>query len=333
MMDMKKRWMSLLGAPLAAALCLCGCGGFQINTSIGDTYLMTIGDGELLRSEAMLIVMDYKGQYEKYNTEFENEDFWEGMDRDGRTYGDIVKNDFIWEELTALTALNGMAKRDQISLTSEEEAMAEEAGQAYFDTFSEEEKAYTKADADTAASLMRKYKLAEKEIERCLDGKEPEVSDEETRVMEIQVMYLTDETQANQAYERVSGGEDFAAVAAEMSQDTQLTYTVSRGELNQAVENAVFQLESGELSPIIKAEQDFYIVKCINDFDVSLSSENRNRILESKVYQAWEEDFRDYTSECGIRLNDWSWDHMGLTYVEGVDNDNLYSIYQEYMKE
>ncbi|MFR8032778.1 MAG: peptidylprolyl isomerase [Lachnospiraceae bacterium] len=330
---MKKRWASVIGVSMLAAAVLSGCGGWKVNTSIGDTYLMTIGEGELLRSEAMLVVMDYKGQYEKYNTNLGGEDFWSETDKDGRTYGDIVKNDFIWEELTALTALNGMAVRDGVSLTQEEEAKAEEAGRAYFETLNEAEKDYTGASEDTAVSLMKKYKTAEKEIAYCTDGEEMEVSDEETRVMDIQVIYVTDEAQANQAYERVSNGEDFETVASELSQDPQINYTVSRGELNTAVENAVFQLESGELSPIIKAEQDFYIIKCLNDFDVSLSSENRNRILESKVYKAWEEDWNEYMSGNTVHVNEWSWNHIRLEYVEGVENDRFYSIYEEYMQE
>lgn len=294
---------------------------------------MAVGEGELLRSEAMLVVMDYKGQYEKYNTELGGDDFWNETDSDGRTYGDKVKNDFIWEELTALTALNGMAAQDGVSLTTEEEKKAEEAGKAYFSTLSEEEKDYTGADEKTAVSLMKKYKLAQKEIDFCVEGDEMEVSDEETRVMEIQVIYLTDESWANQAYERVQNGEDFATVASQMSSDPQVTYTVSRGELNPSVENAVFQLESGEISPIIKAEQDFYIIKCLNDFDVSLSEENRTRILESKIYGAWAQEMSEYISENPVYVNDWSWDAIDLEYVNGVDNDNLYSIYQEYLQE
>lgn len=317
----------------AMVVCLSGCGGMKWNTSIGDTYLMTVGDGELLRSEAMLVIMDYKGQYEKYNTDFDSNDFWSETDSEGRTYGDIVKNDFIWEELTALTALNGMAIQDGITLSPEEELKAEEAGRQYYETLNEEEKDYTKADENTAISLMKKYKIAEKEIEYCINGEEMEVSDEETRVMEIQVIYLPDEVQANQAYERIKNGEDFEVVASEMSHDPQLTYTVSRGELNPSVEHAVFQLENGEFSSIIKAEQDFYIVKCVNDFDTSLSSENRNRILETKKYEAWEADLKEYTEKHSIYVNDWTWDHIHLSYVEGVENNHLYSIYQEYLKE
>lgn len=321
-----------MGIVFSMTVLLSGCGGWKVNTSIGDTYLMTIGDGELLRSEAMLVVMDYKGQYEKYNTDLDSNDFWSETDQDGKTYGDIVKNDFIWEELTALTALNGMAVQDGISLTSEEEAKAEEAGKAYYEMLSEEERDYTKADEKAAISLMKKYKIAEKEIAFCTEGEEMEVSDEETRVMEIQVIYLTDEAQANKAYERIKNGEEFEAVASEMSNDPQLTYTVSRGELNPSIENVVFQLESGEISPIVKTEQEFYIVKCLNDFDPSLSSENRNRILETKKYQAWEEDWKEYMKECSVHLNNWVWDHIDLSYVEGVENDNLYSIYQEYLQ-
>ena len=329
---MRKYW-KIAAASALSAMMLVGCGGVKVNTSLSDTYLMTVAGGELLRSEAMIVAMNYKCGYEKYNIDVSGPMFWEAESRDGRTYEDIVKNDVIWNELAALTALNAMAERDGIFLSDEEEMAAEEAGRAYFQELTQEERRYTGASEKAAISLMEKYKTAEKEIALCTQGEDWEISDEETRVMELQVIYVTDEGTANQAYERVMSGEDFTTVAQELSQDPQIAYTVSRGEWNAALENAVFSLETGEISPVVKAGQDFYIVQCIHDFDEALSQENRGSILENRLYQAWKEQVQSYIGENPVKRNQNVWEHIELDYVQGVNNDRFFDIYREYLGE
>lgn len=76
-----------------------------------------------------------------------------------------------------------------------------------------------------------------------------------------------------QALKRVEAGEDFAAVAQEVSEDTgskdnggDLGY-ISKGQVTQSFEDAAFALNKGETSDIVKTGAGYHIIKVTDKTD------------------------------------------------------------------
>jgi hypothetical protein len=104
----------------------------------------------------------------------------------------------------------------------------------------------------------------EAEVDREYDA-HPEKFDrpEEARVDRI---FTIDRADAEKARARVLRGEDFAAVARELSRAPDAPRggrmgNVERGDLPAEFETAIFRLKAGEVSPVIPAEDGFLIFR------------------------------------------------------------------------
>ncbi len=100
------------------------------------------------------------------------------------------------------------------------------------------------------------------------------------------------EEEAQAAIERLEAGEDFADVAAELSQDTfsgaqggDLGF-VPKGRFVEAVDEAVFSLPLGEVSEPIQSEFGWHVVEVLEREVRELSSTDYDR-AQSQAYADW----------------------------------------------
>jgi len=107
-----------------------------------------------------------------------------------------------------------LAKEQEISLTEEEMENVKRAAKTYYDSLSQAEKTYTGAGLADLEGMYEDYALANKVYHVLTEGVNAEVSDDEARIMEAMQIYLKDENKAGEVKEKLSDGEDFAAVAS-----------------------------------------------------------------------------------------------------------------------
>ena len=89
-------------------------------------------------------------------------------------------------------------------------------------------KAISSRDESKAASLYEKYRIAQKTIDELCSGINTEVSDNDKRVMILQLIAAPSYEKIEQAKERISSGEDFEE-CCEKGEDPfpQIEYQVS----------------------------------------------------------------------------------------------------------
>jgi parvulin-like peptidyl-prolyl isomerase len=118
-------------------------------------------------------------------------------------------------------------------------------------------------------------------------------------------MVLTDQAQAQSAYDRVTSGEDFVTVATEVMTGTNTTVDlgwVGKGTLDQNAENVVWGMQIGQISEPIQTANGWEIyqvlgheVRTLNDTDFQnlKQSDFQNWINEQKtaqnaqIFDAW----------------------------------------------
>ncbi len=82
----------------------------------------------------------------------------------------------------------------------------------------------------------------------------------------LRIISVTDEQKAKDVLDKIKKGEDFGELAYNFSEDNYRarggdTGYVHKGRMLPEIEEAAFQLKAGEVSDIIKAETNFFIVK------------------------------------------------------------------------
>ena len=84
--------------------------------------------------------------------------------------------------------------------------------------------------------------------------------------VKLRLFSSKDEAKANDALEKIRGGEDFGAIAARMSEDNfrikggDIGY-IHRGRVLPEIEDAAFKLNVGGMSDLIKADNTWFIIK------------------------------------------------------------------------
>ena len=143
-------------------------------------------------------------------------------------------------------------------------------------------------------------------------------------------MYF-DQPIIEQAKERISSGEDFESVAKEVSRFSQIEYQVSRGTLNPILEETAIYMSDGEVSDIIQTEQNYYLIRCVDDFDEVLSSENESQVFGKLRYATWSQSFTSYAKEHTVGISEEIWENLHFYQTTAFTSDDLYETYDRYL--
>jgi parvulin-like peptidyl-prolyl isomerase len=130
-----------------------------------------------------------------------------------------------------------------------------------------------------------------------------------TEAVELSHILVRSEADAEAIRQELVAGKDFAELAKAKSQDTGSAEnggnlgTVSRGQTEAPFEEAAFKLKEGELSPVVKTQYGYHIIKAGPHRDVTQPFEEvRERIQQSLVQRKQQETFQGYIAELEKRM-------------------------------
>ncbi len=350
----RKRWKR------AAAYILCvvmltstatGCGD---GNSFGTKVVLTTGfdKDEIFRietnscklQELMVYLTTIQNCYESvYGSEI-----WETT-ADGVTLEENVKN-IALAQIAKIKTMNLMAEKYEVKLSDEEEARAENAAKAYFETLSEREIELMGVSEKMIRSLYKELARAEKMYQFTIKDINPEISDDEARTITVQHILIktyaldgtgkkieyTDEAKKD-AYKRAvevmglaKDGEDFDALIRRYSEDDKPTYSFGKGEMAEAFETAAFNLGTGEISDVVETEFGYHIIKCINTFDKEETDANKIKIVEQRREEAFGQEYDAYVGTLTRNLNEELWNTVNFIHDEEVKTQNFFEVYTEY---
>ena len=289
---MKKVFMLLLSVLMT--LILSGCTEFTVNWHLGENVMLRVGDTELSESETRLVALHYKGEFEKNYQELLGDDFWDMEVRENISYDDYVKEYYVYRECKAILYLGIEGEKRGISLSLLEETDLKKEAEAFYEAMTEDERTYTGASLSDIIRVKSLYAAAEKTVEAISSGKTLEISDEESRVADIKVIRVASEEEALSLLGRLSSGENFSTLARENTLDERIEYTVAKEDLAEELRNIVFSLSSGETSPVIHMNDDYYIIRVTNAYDTLLSQNNKENLLAEARFLTWQDVYDSY---------------------------------------
>lgn len=325
---MKKHRIGL--AVCLAVFCLSGCKRVVLSTSLTDHILLSGTKTRLSLQECSFIFLDFQTRYNLYYENMGETDFW-NEEAGQSDFSDYLRDGRVKEELCALVLLNDMASGLGVTFDETDKVSCQAAAADYYGSLSEAEKEYVQGDESKVVSLYEKYRIAQKAINVLSADINAEVSDNDKRVMILQLIASPTLETIERAKERISSGEDFESVAKEVSRFSQIEYQVSRGTLNPLLEETAIYMSDGDVSDIIQTEENYYLIRCVDDFDQELSAANESKVLGELRYAAWSQSFIDYAKEHPVAISEEIWENFHFCQTAAFTSDDLYETYEQYL--
>ena len=319
---------------------ICGCDAKEVvlTTSFGKTELMRINDDSTYLPEMMLYLTNIQNAYEKVY----GEDIWL-QTPEGESLEAKVK-DMVLAKVAQVKVMKLMAKDYNLSLSDSEEEEADAKATAYFATLNAKERELIGVTEDDVCAIYEEYALADKVYEYVIKDINPEISDDEARtitVLHILIKVYTEDASGNktpfskraaeEALEKAkmilelvkSDEEAFESMSVKYSDDDEITYTFSRGEMPKEIEKAAFSLDKDEISDIIETESGYHIFKCISDFDVEKTQENKVEILKKRKEEVFDNTYEEFIKNLDKTLNEKLFDSITMIHDPEVTTTGL----------
>jgi len=341
MQRLRKSFVSII-LVVVLLFSLTGCSkDYVLTTAFGSKELMRINNVSCYLPEMMLYLTTVQNKYEAvYGSEL-----WKESEN-GVTLEQKVK-DMVLAKVAQVKVMNLMAKSYDLELTEDEKALVETTAESFFDSLNDTEKLMIGVTKEDIVSFYTEYAMANKVYEYVIRDVNPEISDDEARTITVQQIliktYALDsngkrlEFTDRMRQEALEKAEDvremlleedasFESIAATYNEGDEITYTFGRGEMSESFEEAAFSLDKDEISEIIETEYGYHIIKCVSDFDLAKTQENKVEILKVRKEEVFDETYDAFVLTLTKTLNTKLYDSISMIHDDRVTTTGFFDV-------
>lgn len=202
-----------------------------------------------------------------------------------------------------------MASDKKIDTTIAERKDIEERAQLFMDEYNDCGNTYKIGNKD-AEKVLTDLLLIEKLRAKLISDAKIEISESEAKVIDIIRIEFDDEDDANEILESINNSPDvpFATAARRHSVNSETELKVGRGDLGDSIDDVIFELDEGEISPVIESNGKYYIIKIEKGYDAEATAlrkeEMRTRLEGAVVNTAYENYVRENPYE--LDADEWN---------------------------
>ena len=296
------------------------------DTSSGRRTVFKIGDMKCSKKEALLYLLNEKNIYGSVD----GVNLWnKNFDTDTMT-GSI--KDLTIEHLTKVYVLNLYAKEQEIVLTESEKKACEDAAKEYYSSLNSAERSFTGVRKKDVEQAYEKYALASKVYKELMNSVDEEVSEDEARVMEAYVLFVTDKNEAKEIQGMIDYGYTFERLAATYTELDTYQVTFARGEYPKEIDEVVFNLDTDEVSTAISANDGYYFFQCLDKYNEELSEANKEVIIEKRRKQVLDDIVSDLEEKNFSDMNTKLWNDIVFTDdVSELTSATFFSTLNKYL--
>ena len=311
MRGLRKKAVVLAAVATLAMSSLAGCASDY--TVDNDKVAVVVGDSEVKLGVVNFYLRYQQSNLENMYTSALGEDAWKiVVTEEGETYEDVEKETAI-TALTQTYVLEDHMEEYGVTITEEELAEIEKAA----DTFVEangEAAASVSGDKEIIKEVLRLCKINQKMYDAMIADVSTEVSDEEAAQKKLAYLGFTEtdtvtlEEAKEEAVEFLEEAKQNGSLleAAEAQGDTAREYTFDSEDtlIAEQIIEAADKLKEGEFAQLITADDIYYVVQLISEFDEEATEEKKAEIVENRQYEAFESAFTEWLEATEITIND-----------------------------
>lgn len=327
--------------------CLSACGDSErgkvvFTTALAKDELFRIDKVSCTLPEYMLYLANVQNKYE----DAFGARIWE-VGFQGVTLEDNVK-DNVLAQIARMKSVYLLALEKGVTLTEQEEEWLEEAADAYFGSLTEAEVEVLGITKEMVLQLYKENALADKVYQQIVAQVNPEISDDEARIITLEQIFMptvqkdkggniisySAEMKAgvldkmSQIRQKALDGEGFTELAGKYSEDEEIRISFQKGEADPAIEKAVFQLQTDEISEVIETSDGYYLLKCITTFDRAETDANKLVLIEKRKNEVFRLEYDTYVEKQARKLNEKLWQNIDMKQIADVDTQSFFTVYE-----
>lgn len=308
----------------------CGSGGLDrkivFTTGFSDREVFRIEDMTCSLPEAMVYLVNTQKGYEaSFGPEI-----WKAQTDDG-TVEERLKESVL-AKVAQIKAMNLLAAENEIVLEEEELLKCREAAEEYYSSLSEADiRAMADVTVEEIADIYAQLALANKLYDYIIRDINPEVSDDEARIITVQQIVTGTEDRARQAQALLLEENSFEDVATLYNESDEGIVSFGKGEMEKVYEDTAFNLRNEEVSSIIETSKGYVILKCLSTFNREETEENKVKIVEERKREVFGAQYDAFVATLTKELNTQLWDSVTLVDDESVTTTGLIDVYDKYL--
>lgn len=225
----------------------------------------------------------------------------------GEKYSDGV-NDMIRDYLEKIHVMTEMCKERDIMLSMSDTKEVEKAAENYMKEFEASGNGYD-IKAEDIVQILGDLRLIDMLRADIIEKADIEVSESDARVMDVIRIEHDTADAANDTLNDINDNPntDFATIARRNSVNSEIELQVGRGDLGDTIEEVIFKLEDGEISPVIPSNGKYYIFRCVSGYDEEATAIKKEKMTAERQSRAVAMKYEEYAAEYPYEIDQEAW--------------------------
>ncbi|MBP3295516.1 MAG: peptidyl-prolyl cis-trans isomerase, partial [Lachnospiraceae bacterium] len=305
----------------------CGDNKIVLTTGFAADEIFRIEGKSCSKAEVLVYLTTLHNQYEGAF----GDGIW-AVQVEGMPLGDTIKQTVL-ARLAKLKIMNLMAVQYQLQLTKEEQEAVKKAASEFYGNLSKDEiAAMDGVKKVTIEEMYEEYAIAEKLYEYLVKDVNPEISDDEARIITVHQIRMKNEAQLADIKKQIDDGEDFDTLAYSDNEAEEVSLSFAKGEMPQEIEDACFALGEGEVSEILQTEDGYVLYQCVNTYDRDQTEAHKVQILQQRRKETFQKLYDAFAEGKDIYLNEELWAQVAMPEQKTTTSD-FFDIFEKYMAE
>ena len=305
----------------------CGDNKIVLTTGFAADEIFRIEGKSCSEAEVLVYLTTLHNQYEGAF----GDGIW-AVQVEGMPLGDTIKQTVL-ARLAKIKIMNLMAVQYQLQLTKEEQEAVKKAASEFYGNLSKDEiAAMDGVKKATIEEMYEEYAIAEKLYEYLVKDVNPEISDDEARIITVHQIRMKNEAQLADIKKQIDDGEDFDTLAYSDNEAEEVSLSFAKGEMPQEIEDACFALGEGEVSEILQTEDGYVLYQCVNTYDRDQTEAHKVQILRQRRKETFQKLYDAFAEGKDIYLNEELWAQVAMPEQKTTTSD-FFDIYEKYMAE
>ena len=278
-------------------------------------------DGEVLtRGEAAVFLLSQQAIFAEGGSSLWTRTLGE------RPFGEVL-NDALYAYLVNLFLMDNAAVRAGIRLSETEKAAVRKAAEAYEKALGREVAAAWEIDSAAISRAFTRYTLAQLYYQQVMHESVPEISDEEARAVELQLVFLPKEhglEKAREVLEEIKKGKTVSEAVRDLSGVTTRKQTVVRGEYGGNIDTFAFSLRSGPWAPVVEHEDAYCLIQCLEANVARVTQVNKKKMEQEKREELLLSRLEELAGKVDYRIHPAEIKQLDVSSAAGVTDVNFY---------